>query len=108
MPLRIPIFLVFFELHFGQILVFFLQPFVNIPFKTLILQYLQVYFRPPFFQLAPTFHKNKSMLKSIKDAEHIVEFLPPYSPDLNPIENKWSEKKAYIRKYKCSVEECYS
>jgi transposase len=24
-----------------------------------------------------------------------VEFLPPYSPDLNPIEHKWAEKKAY-------------
>ena len=46
-----------------------------------------------------TFHKNKSVLKMIKDKCHIVEFLPPYSPDLNPIENKWSEKKAYIRKY---------
>ena len=32
-----------------------------------------------------TFHKNKSILKMIKDKGHIVEFLPPYSPDLNPI-----------------------
>ena len=55
-----------------------------------------------------TFHKNKNILKMIKDKGHIVEFLPPYSPDLNPIENKWSEKKAYIRKYQCSVEECYA
>ena len=54
-----------------------------------------------------TFHKNKNILKMIKDKGHIVEFLPPYSPDLNPIENKWSEKKAYIRKYQFSVEECY-
>jgi len=23
-------------------------------------------------------------------------------------ENKWAEKKAYIRKYKCSVEQCYA
>ena len=54
-----------------------------------------------------TFHKNKSILKMIKDKGHIVEFLPLYSPGLNPIENKWSEKKAYIRKYQCSVDECY-
>ncbi|APC90872.1 Mobile element protein [Francisella sp. MA067296] len=34
-----------------------------------------------------TFHKNTDMLKMIADAEHIIEFLPPYSPDLNPIED---------------------
>lgn len=38
----------------------------------------------------------------------IVEFLPPYSPDLNPIEHKWAEKKAHRRKMRCSIEECYS
>lgn len=54
-----------------------------------------------------TFHKNTDMLKMICEAGHIIEFLPPYSPDLNPIENKWSEKKAYIKKHNCSVEECY-
>ncbi len=55
-----------------------------------------------------TFHKNIDMLKMIRDAGHIIEFLPPYSPDLNPIENKWSEKKAYIKKHNCSVEQCYA
>ena len=35
-----------------------------------------------------TFHKNKNILKMIKDKGHIIEFLPSYSPDLNPIENK--------------------
>ncbi|TDT74578.1 DDE superfamily endonuclease [Allofrancisella inopinata] len=48
------------------------------------------------------------MLDDIVKARHIVEFLPAYSPDLNPIENKWAEKKAFIRKYKCSVTQCYS
>ena len=27
-------------------------------------------------------------------------FLPPYSPDLNPIENLWSKVKALLRKFK--------
>lgn len=55
-----------------------------------------------------SFHKNQSILDTIKEAGHIIEFLPPYSPDLNPIEHKWAEKKAFRRKYRCSVEECYS
>jgi transposase len=40
-----------------------------------------------------TFHKDQAILDMIKTAGHIVEFLPPYSPDLNPIEHKWAEKK---------------
>ncbi len=55
-----------------------------------------------------TFHKNINMLEMINDAGHIVEFLPPYSPDLSPIENKWSEKKASIKKHDCSMEERYA
>ncbi len=55
-----------------------------------------------------TFHKSEAILNMIKAQGHIVEFLPPYSPDLNPIEHKWAEKKAFRRKYRCSVEECYS
>ena len=55
-----------------------------------------------------TFHKNQLILNAIKLAGHIVEFLPAYSPDLNPIEHKWAEKKAFRRKYRCTVEECYT
>ena len=55
-----------------------------------------------------SFHKNEQLLSEIRQAGHIIEFLPPYSPDLNPIEHKWAEKKAYRRKHKCSVEECYA
>lgn len=52
-----------------------------------------------------TFHKNEATLSLIKTRGHIVEFLPPYSPDLNNIEHKWAEKKAFRRKYRYSVEE---
>jgi transposase len=54
-----------------------------------------------------TFHKNQAILDMIKTAGHIVEFLPAYSPDLNPIEHKWAGKKAFIRKHRCTVEKCY-
>ena len=37
-----------------------------------------------------TFHKRSDMLEAITNAGCIPEFLPPYSPDLNPIEKKWA------------------
>jgi len=37
-----------------------------------------------------TFHKRNDALEAIEKAGHTVEFLPPYSPDLNPIEKKWA------------------
>lgn len=54
-----------------------------------------------------SFHKNEMTLRAIRAAGHIIEFLPVYSPDLSLIENKWAEKKAFRRKYRCSIEECY-
>ncbi|WP_417911164.1 transposase, partial [Candidatus Electronema sp. PJ] len=38
---------------------------------------------------------------------HQLEFLPPYSPDLNPIEHKWAQAKVLRKKYRCSVEELF-
>ena len=32
-------------------------------------------------------------------------FLPPYSPDMNPIEKMWSKIKAFLRKVKARTEE---
>lgn len=55
-----------------------------------------------------SFHKSENCLREIIRAGHIIEFLPPYSPDLNPIEHKWAEKKAFRRKMRCSVEDCYA
>jgi transposase len=46
-----------------------------------------------------TFHKREDIIKQFVDNNHTVEFLPAYSPDLNPIENKWAQAKA-IRKNK--------
>ncbi len=44
-----------------------------------------------------TFHKRSGTLQAIEEAGHAVAFLPPYSPDLNPIEKKWAQAKS-IRK----------
>lgn len=43
-------------------------------------------------------HKNPQTLALIAKAGATVEFLPAYSPDLNPIELMWSKMKALLRK----------
>lgn len=43
-------------------------------------------------------HKNTEALHAIKDAGARVLFLPPYSPDLNPIEAAWAKLKHLVRK----------
>ena len=45
-----------------------------------------------------TFHKSEKTKKLIEDAGCTILFLPPYSPDLNPIEHKWAQAKANRRK----------
>jgi transposase len=42
-------------------------------------------------------HKNDHTLALIRAAGASVEFLPAYSPDLNPIEMMWSKVKALLR-----------
>ena len=44
------------------------------------------------------FHKRQDTQAVIKAAGHTLEYLPPYSPDLNPIEHKWAQAKAIRRK----------
>lgn len=45
-----------------------------------------------------TFHKGEAMKQSIQKAGHTLLYLPPYSPDLNPIEKKWAHAKAIRRR----------
>lgn len=45
-------------------------------------------------------HKQDRIRTLIEARGATVEFLPPYSPDLNPIEKCWSKAKAYLRKAK--------
>ena len=51
-----------------------------------------------------SFHKGQQMKKSIEDAGHTLLYLPTYSPDLNPIEKKWSQAKAVRRRERCDVD----
>lgn len=53
------------------------------------------------------FHKGVAMKKAIADAGHTLLYLPPYSPDLNPIEKKWAQAKAIRRKVGGSIEELF-
>ena len=55
-----------------------------------------------------TFHQRRDALEAIEKAGHIVEFLPPYSPDLNPIEKKQAQAKSIRRKFGYSPDELFS
>ena len=54
-----------------------------------------------------TFHKRNDTLQAIQRAGHTALFLPPYSPDLNPIEQKWAQAKALRRKMKCNIDQLF-
>ena len=41
---------------------------------------------------------NRPHVRPSRPPEPLVWNLPPYSPDLNPIEKMWSKIKAYLRK----------
>lgn len=45
-------------------------------------------------------HKASGIRKIIEDTGASLLYLPPYSPDFNPIEMMWSKIKTYLRKTK--------
>jgi len=50
-----------------------------------------------------SFHKRKDIVEQLSSNGYTLEFLPTYSPDLNPIEHKWFVAKALRRKTGMSV-----
>ena len=50
-------------------------------------------------------HKNQEIRDLIESVGAELWFLPPYSPDLNPIEKMWSKVKAILRTLKARTEQ---
>jgi transposase len=50
------------------------------------------------------FHKNKITRELIESKQCHLLYLPPYSPDFNPIEQKWGHVKNIIRKIRDKFE----
>ena len=49
-------------------------------------------------------HKSLRVTQAIQGAGCFLVYLPPYSPDYNPIENMWSKVKAWLRKVaRCGI-----
>lgn len=48
-------------------------------------------------------HHVKGVEEVLRAAGMILLYLPPYSPDLNPIEMLWSKMKAILRKLGCNI-----
>ncbi len=55
-----------------------------------------------------TFHKGEEMQKLLQDSGHTLLYLPPYSPDLNPIEKKWAHAKQIRRTTLCNINELFA
>lgn len=51
-----------------------------------------------------SFHKSLKTKELIESVWAHILFLPPYSPDLNPIENYWALLKLYVRKFNTSFD----
>lgn len=55
-----------------------------------------------------SFHKRADILMAFKEVGAEVEFLPPYSPEFNPIEHKWAQAKSILKLERCDVETLFS
>jgi transposase len=54
-----------------------------------------------------TFHKRADTRSMVRNAGHNLEYLPSYSPDLNPIEHTWAQAKATRRRTGQTVDQIF-
>jgi transposase len=54
-----------------------------------------------------SFHKSQKTIDLIESVGCKVVFLPPYSPDLNPIEKFWANMKRWIRRHILSCDHLF-
>jgi transposase len=52
-------------------------------------------------------HKVKGVRDAIEAAGATVRYLPPYSPELNPIEKLWSKLKDFVRRCRTDTREAF-
>jgi len=55
-----------------------------------------------------SFHKRADTINMITDAGLLLEYLPAYSPDFNPIEHTWAQAKARRRKTGKTAEQIFT
>ena len=55
-----------------------------------------------------SFHKGTDIQNMIENSGHTLLYLPPYSPDLNPIEKKWAQAKHIRRSTNCSIDQIFN
>ena len=55
------------------------------------------------------FHKRAAVIRLLEDEGHTVLWLPPYSPDFNPIEKVWAWMKSLRNKWRLNdIEQLFS
>lgn len=54
-----------------------------------------------------SFHKEAYIKSRLEPHGHNLLLLPPYSPELNPIEHKWAQAKRLKRKHQCNIDELF-
>jgi transposase len=54
-----------------------------------------------------SFHKGKEMQTMLEESGYTLLYLPPYSPNLNPIEKKWAQVKQIRRSSHCSIDQLF-
>jgi transposase len=53
------------------------------------------------------FHKRADIQSVIRNAGHTLEYLPAYSPDLNPVERKWAHLKSIRKQTAATIQDLF-